>query len=315
MSIVLVDARSDSLTVSWPAITGADYYLLEFRTDDADWELLADDLVQPMARKHNLLSNVPYYFRAAPIYRNDKIGQWMIHRQGYCTLDMDEEEYCMAPPLTETCASATLMITWEHVEEAFFYELQMRENRGGAAWQTVGDEVQGTEVRKRNLTSTYGYQFRVRPVTEEEEPWSAPSGAAVAVHKNGTKKNRSATRASNAGKTPHSQTKPPPQHQQHQHHQQQRDPNAMPAPWIKNAGIKNAVLVCWQAVPGASGYELQMKENNGKDGWSTVASNLGGTEVRKKNLVSYFGYLFRVRPHGVGSNKPFSAPSNIAIAT
>ena len=49
MSIILVDSRSDSLTVTWPAITGADYYMLEFRTDGSEWELLADDLITPLA--------------------------------------------------------------------------------------------------------------------------------------------------------------------------------------------------------------------------------------------------------------------------
>ena len=124
MSVVLIDARCDSLTVSWPAITGAEYYLLEFRTEEEDWDLLADDLTQPLARKHNLEAALAYHFRVAPLFPNDEIGQWMIHRQAFCTLDREEEDYCMAPPLTKHVGSGVLVISWEHVEEAYFYELQ-----------------------------------------------------------------------------------------------------------------------------------------------------------------------------------------------
>ena len=76
------------------------------------------------------------------------------------------------------------------------------------------------------------------------------------------------------------------------------------------------------------GYKLQMRESDGRVGWSTVAACLGGTEVRKKNLTSRSGYMFRVRPvlrgEAGGSEAhlaasvaeggnvvPFSAPSDV----
>mmetsp|Transcript_31863 Transcript_31863/g.66975 ORF Transcript_31863/g.66975 Transcript_31863/m.66975 type:complete len:408 (+) Transcript_31863:139-1362(+) len=45
-----------------------------------------------------------------------------------------------------------------------------------------------------------------------------------------------------------------------------------------------------------AGFKLQMRENDSNVGWSTVAKCLSGTEVRKKNLTSKHGYIFRVRP-------------------
>lgn len=56
--------------------------------------------------------------------------------------------------------------------------------------------------------------------------------------------------------------------------------------------------VSWQpyADPLILGYKLQMRESNGSSSWSTVAKCLSGTEVRKKNLTSRSGYMFRVRP-------------------
>ena len=50
------------------------------------------------------------------------------------------------------------------------------------------------------------------------------------------------------------------------------------------------------------GYKLQIRENDGKSSWSTVAKCLSGTEVRKKNLTSRHGYMFRVRPVLQGEN-------------
>jgi chitodextrinase len=139
-----------------------------------------------------------------------------------------------------------------------------------------------TEVKKKNLSPKAGYQFRVRPVTDNEnvEPWSPPSDVVIpkspvkfSTHKKG----------------------------------------AMPAPWCKNAGMKNAILVCWTKVDGALGYELQMKEGNRKKAkWTTVAAYLSGNEVRKKNCMSKNGYQFRVRPVTNWDN-PFSDPSFTAI--
>eukprot|EP00577_Skeletonema_sp_RCC1716_P018675 CAMPEP_0113410666 /NCGR_PEP_ID=MMETSP0013_2-20120614/21828_1 /TAXON_ID=2843 ORGANISM="Skeletonema costatum, Strain 1716" /NCGR_SAMPLE_ID=MMETSP0013_2 /ASSEMBLY_ACC=CAM_ASM_000158 /LENGTH=267 /DNA_ID=CAMNT_0000296917 /DNA_START=1 /DNA_END=801 /DNA_ORIENTATION=+ /assembly_acc=CAM_ASM_000158 len=56
--------------------------------------------------------------------------------------------------------------------------------------------------------------------------------------------------------------------------------------------------ISWQssAEPLLVGYKLQMRESNGTSSWSTVANCLSGTEVRKKNLTSSSGYMFRVRP-------------------
>jgi hypothetical protein len=48
--------------------------------------------------------------------------------------------------------------------------------------------------------------------------------------------------------------------------------------------------------PSLAGYKLQMRENKGDAAWATVAACLSGTEVRKKNLTSKYGYMFRVRP-------------------
>ena len=69
--ITLLDARSDSLTVTWPATPGASKYRLEYRMaaagDPNDFILLSDQLTQTQARKKNLSPEKEYFFRVAPI--------------------------------------------------------------------------------------------------------------------------------------------------------------------------------------------------------------------------------------------------------
>jgi thiol-disulfide isomerase/thioredoxin len=76
----------------------------------------------------------------------------------------------------------------------------------------------------------------------------------------------------------------------------------MPPPVAKidtsTASDSYVAHISWQpsADPLLKGYKLQMRESNGTSTWSTVAKCLSGTEVRKKNLTSKNGYMFRVRP-------------------
>lgn len=179
--IVLIDARCDNLTVSWPAKKHACCYILEYKaTVDEDFVLLADDLVQPQARKYNMSPDFEYIFRVCAVYEDESVGAWMSHPEPFRPLDWDEEDYCMAPPQVSNNVNeySVLLINWEQAEDAFEYELQMRENRGGTEWRDIAS-VAMTEVKKKNLSPKLGYQFRVRAVTENEEPWSAPSEVVV----------------------------------------------------------------------------------------------------------------------------------------
>lgn len=288
MSIVLLDARSDSLCVSWPGTTLARCYILDYRTADSDWECLSENLRQTQVRKKNLDPEYEYFFRVAAVF-DDGPGEWMLHDEGFYPLTEEEEEYAMAPPKVRKLEKECLVISWEHVEDAYAYELQMRENTGGAEWFTIADEVEAREVKKRHLKSKMGYMFRVRPLNGEyDEAFSPPSEVRVAV---------------GAGKAQVSATVAP----------QTSEDYSMAAPWVKNAGPQ-ALLVRWTSFNGATGYELQMRENKRKGTWTTIAGNLSGTEVKKKNLQSVDGYQFRVRPLGTREAR-YSAPSYGAIAS
>jgi len=62
------------------------------------------------------------------------------------------------------------------------------------------------------------------------------------------------------------------------------------------------------------GYKLQMRENEGGCKWSTVAQCLTGTEVRKKNLTSKHGYMFRVRPVCQGESGGYEQNLDVSVS-
>ena len=289
MSITLLDARSDSLTVSWPRIKRARLYILEFRTSETAWERLSDDIRQTQVRKRHLDPNFEYFFRVAAVF-DDGFGEWLFHEEGFVPLTQEAEDYAMAPPTVRNAEADCLVITWERVHSAHAYELQMRENIGGAEWFIVGDNIKTTEVKKRHLDSRNGYMFRVRPLNGEyDEAFSAPSDAKLALAAP-NKPTRDATIDPKAS-----------------------DDYSMAAPWVKNAGPQ-ALLLCWLQFDGATGYEIQMRENNRKGKWVTIAAKYAGTQVKKNNLTSINGYQFRVRPLGTREAR-FSAPSYGAVAS
>jgi thiol-disulfide isomerase/thioredoxin len=186
MSVVLIDATSSSLTVSWPPTEGATRYILEYKTAQQDeFQVLSDKLTQPQARKRNLDDHAGgYLFRAGAIVGDiTEVTSWAIHDEAFQLLTADQESQCMAaaPTAKNAGSNQTLIISWQAVDldGAAGYELQMRENQGGAEWITIAPSLASTQVRKKNLTSKLGYQFRVRPATVDR-PFSPASEAVVA---------------------------------------------------------------------------------------------------------------------------------------
>ena len=189
MSIALIDASSDSLTVSWPASSAASpslQYVLQYRkaTDESQFETLSDKLSSTQARKRNLSDSdgVGFFFRVSEKQENGD-GSWITHSEPFFLLSQDKEKIRMAAPsVMHAGANLAARVTWKAATNASGYELQMRENEGGAAWETIAPNLSGTEVKKKNLKSKNGYQFRVRYNDDERKPpFSPPSEAYVAL--------------------------------------------------------------------------------------------------------------------------------------
>jgi thiol-disulfide isomerase/thioredoxin len=182
-TLVLMDARSTSLTVTWPSVEGASRYILEFRTaEEEDFSKLSDKLTSTQARKKNLTPEQSYVFRAAGVV-NDTVGPWITQKEdAFTTLSkVQEEEECMAQPTTTNVGSDhALLISWQKFDKAVSgHELQIRENKGGCAWATIAPSLAGLICKKKKLNSSLGFQFRVRP-SGSDAPFSPPSDSAIA---------------------------------------------------------------------------------------------------------------------------------------
>jgi hypothetical protein len=335
--LILIDARCDSMIISWVQVEGAVCYILDYRSVnplEPDWQRLAEDIQGTSSRKRNLLPEAEYFFRVSPVFDDDTVGPWITHNDAFETITQEQDEdYAMASPIVTVPAEPhSLIVTWEDVDEDVHgFELQMRENKGGSKWFGFQTSGQASEVKKKNLTSSWGYQFRVRPVTDYDEPFSPPSNPVQPRRPNQEQQQQQQQQQPQPQQQRSSYVPPPSQskgnRQRYQkeeedlqqdgyypEEQQQQDgyydptpqrqygdynENAMPAPWFKTAG-EGAVLVCWQKQYAASGYELQMKEMmpglSQEEGWNTIAARLSNTEVKKKNLYSVNGYQFRVKP-------------------
>ena len=214
MSITLIDSSEDSLTVSWTAAAAAAEngdktspgtpsnpssirYILQYRTansdDDEAFETLSDKLTSTQARKRNLTDpeGVGFVFRVAANYDaesdDNNHHSWMTHSEPFWLLPHTDAQHRMtAPTVYHAGSNLAARTAWKAVDGATGYELQMRENEGGKAWETIAANLSGTEVKKKNLSSKNGYQFRVRPSMSQQDnnsnrPFSAPSDAFVAL--------------------------------------------------------------------------------------------------------------------------------------
>lgn len=183
----LIDSTPTSLTVTWPSTKGATRYILQYRKADSEaFETLSDKLVLTQARKRNLsdASDVGFIFRAGVVTTEGKENDsdWVTHSEPFHLLSEQEEKKRMAPPKAILAGSnQAVLVKWNAAPSATQYELQMRENDGGIQWNTISSTLSGTEVKKRNLTSKFGYQFRVRPSGDDDIPFSSPSDAIVAL--------------------------------------------------------------------------------------------------------------------------------------
>jgi thiol-disulfide isomerase/thioredoxin len=193
MSLTLIDATNKSLTVSWTGGSeGNDTtrYILQYRKAneaEAAFQTLSETLTTSQARKKNLVDpeKVGFIFRVKCV-SGDKDATWITHSEPFYLLtDEDESKRLPSPSVSLGGTNQALLIQWKGAtaNSVAAYELQMRENVGGEPWKTIATSFSGTEVRKKNLTSVHGYQFRFRPVSTDEKgfPFSPPSEAVVAL--------------------------------------------------------------------------------------------------------------------------------------
>ncbi|GAX15709.1 hypothetical protein FisN_3Hh183 [Fistulifera solaris] len=196
MTITLVDATDDSITISWTAVKDADRYVLQYCKADSDnnansdFETLSDKLTSTQAKKKNLTSGTNetsgrYFFRVGALLQGSDSSSlpttWITHADAFELLTSDAQTSRPHPPtVTLAGANDALIISWKPHDGATDYAVQMRENIGGSEWVTIASNFSNTQVKKKNLSNPSGYQFRVRP-NLEGLPYSSPSTPVAAI--------------------------------------------------------------------------------------------------------------------------------------
>uniref|UniRef100_A0A7S1IM31 protein-disulfide reductase n=1 Tax=Eutreptiella gymnastica TaxID=73025 RepID=A0A7S1IM31_9EUGL len=161
----------------------------------------------------------------------------------------------MEAPTFYEAEVSCLTIGWLPVVNATKYEVQIK---GGpdTDWRTITSEFTSCLLRKKNLLPATTYQFRLRAQDSAGfGEWSAP--------------------------TTDLQTLP-------------EGTQQLEAPQLQSAdGV--SLTIKWEAVPDATGYEVQFREQS-KPEWTTAIASISSTAMRKKNLEERKAYLWRVKP-------------------
>mmetsp|Transcript_2481 Transcript_2481/g.3315 ORF Transcript_2481/g.3315 Transcript_2481/m.3315 type:complete len:343 (-) Transcript_2481:53-1081(-) len=188
MSIVLIDAESDALTISWHKMEDAIRYSLQYRrvSGDGEFETLSDKLIGTQARKKNLTdeSEEGFIFRVGGIFRDgEPVENWVSHEEPFKLFSKEEESSRMETPnVALEGISHAALVSWKAPSSSTDkgYEIQMRESSGGSEWRTIAPSFSALEVRKKNLTCNEGYQFRVR-LAGSNIPFSPASDTIVTL--------------------------------------------------------------------------------------------------------------------------------------
>ncbi len=196
MTVTLIDATDDSMTISWTAVKNAERYVLQYRREDrensSDFETLSDKLTSTQAKKKNLTSGTDetpgrYFFRVGALLKGSDSSSlpttWITHANTFELLTTHVLKSRPLPPnVTLAGANDALIISWKPHEGATDYAVQMRENIGGSEWVIIATNFSSTQVKKKNLSNPAGYQFRVRPNLEGSPlPYSSPSTPVAAI--------------------------------------------------------------------------------------------------------------------------------------
>lgn len=185
--MILLNAEVDAQTVSWSEVEGAIRYVLQYRPADDEnkdaFATLSESLATTQVRKKNL--NDPegkgFLFRVGAVLKDgeQQPTEWTTSEVFHLLTADDASRRMDAPRVFSGGSAYAGIVSWKKSNGAASkYELQMRENSGGAPWETLSTAVSNTEVKKKNLTSPNGYQFRVRPA-DSDVPFSSPSDVFV----------------------------------------------------------------------------------------------------------------------------------------
>ena len=177
-AVYCIQSDAESLTLEWRTHPGALRYELQMLTnppasleaspdtsDRAEWVSLSAKLTSTTIKKKNLRPPelASYSFR---VRARDEVDfhAFAIPSAPYSTVSA-VAKFLPSPVRLKLAEPTALTIAWDKLpgDKPCKYEIEMREV--GKSWARIAT-INGTEVRKRNLSPETTYNFRIRPVFE-----------------------------------------------------------------------------------------------------------------------------------------------------
>ena len=164
-AIQLVDARCESLTITWPGIQGAKHYIVEYIAtfnvyDEFRVVSKTNDL---HATVKGLSPNQKYWFRVTPALSILHVmTKPTVIKQGraFRTLTRMEDFHSMKAPTAMLDADNYIVIKWKAQAPV---DVEYRKHIGGAKWKRRESGVNQDQIRFNCLKRGLAYQFRLRP--------------------------------------------------------------------------------------------------------------------------------------------------------
>jgi hypothetical protein len=174
----LFDASEDSLTLSWPAVTRAVRYELQWRrADDSEdaWKSASDKITNLAVKKRGLEPDTAYMFR---VRARDDVD-WHEFGATECFTTLRDGTQRLAPPTLADASGADLLVTWRTVADSSRYEIQFWED--GSGWRSASSKLKGSSVRKTNVEAGASYISRVRALVDGVWTAFSPPSAPMSV--------------------------------------------------------------------------------------------------------------------------------------
>lgn len=253
--------------ISWNAVSGATRYEVQYRTPKTGNEWRADpDYASGTSYISTGLGNYNSYDYRVRAVNAAGVSDWT----EYTLVKPTSTQESTTPPAAPTNISGEwtstgpkwqARISWSPVSSATRYEVQYRTPSTGNAWRADADYSSGTSYISTGLGNYNSYDYRVRAVNAN----GASSWTEYTLVK--------------PGSTP----EPTP-----------AAPTNVSGTWTSR-GPKWQARISWNAVSGATRYEVQYRTPKTNNEWRTDADYSSGTSYISTGLGNYNSYDYRVR--------------------
>ena len=267
VSSVSVTRADGSLTASWPAASGADYYQVDYSSDAGkSWSTAALRHPGTSITIGGVKNGASYIVRVQARNADGDSGWTKSPTAGPYT-----PPTLTAPgaPASVTVARGTfgqrvLNVSWSAVSGAGFYNVRYSDD-GGQTWASGPSRVTGTSAAVTGVNDSLPYYAAVQAENAKgASGWTQSALANVECPEG------------HACKTSGAQSPPD-------------------APAFAFASVGNGTLtVLWGPSPGATKYEVAYSSDNGAS-WTSYSSNLTGTKVTISGVDYTLVYVARVR--------------------